>query len=344
MALRRGMMAAIAVVAAAVPVTAVAGTAAASDGGTSAVAGRAPGGDTAAAPDSASDFRVKTFADAVEIARAAVAGSEYKRYTELIRVRGDSGKPEVREVKDLMLWAVTFKEPGTSEPRDLRVVIGGLNGEIIDLREEVAHEADTRGVIPDRTVISPESTASFADALNLARFYSVTLEAGEGNPYYLIDRSENGMPDLVTQFDAVNGSVESAIELDFSGLVSTLASPLEGYLNVKDTDTAGAAETFTVVPLSDGQVALKSRLTGKFVRVDTAPTGPTEPAMRLRADAVEAGAAETFSLEKENGHQLRLKSGITGKYVVSGGLLRADGTHDQAAKIRFIAQVPSTLQ
>ncbi|MFF7183555.1 hypothetical protein [Streptomyces sp. NPDC008121] len=118
-----------------------------------------------------------------------------------------------------------------------------------------------------------------------------------------------------------------------SGLVSTPAGLLDGYLGVQGKSTAGTAETFTIAPLSGDGIALKSKLTGKSVRVDTALTGPADPAMPCAQMPAGAGAAEKSTLEQTGQGDMRLKSGITGKYVVRDGLIAADGNTDQALRL-----------
>lgn len=88
-----------------------------------------------------------------------------------------------------------------------------------------------------------------------------------------------------------------------------------GHLALQPQTKAEAGDTFTLVPLQGGEVALKSKLNGKFVMVDQSTNGPAQPNYQLRAGSDTAGPWEKFTVERPDRNSLVLKSSSTGKYV-----------------------------
>ncbi|MER7958169.1 hypothetical protein [Streptomyces sp. NPDC096030] len=120
------------------------------------------------------------------------------------------------------------------------------------------------------------------------------------------------------------------------GLLTVLPDPLHrGYVKIAPADKAEAAETFTLVTFRNDEVALKSKLSGKFVMADLSQTGTAGPTYHLRAASDTVGPWEKFTIEK-SGDATVLKSNASGKYVYdSNGTLTAHGGLDHALKLRI---------
>ncbi|MFF7183379.1 hypothetical protein [Streptomyces sp. NPDC008121] len=118
--------------------------------------------------------------------------------------------------------------------------------------------------------------------------------------------------------------------------VTTLGGETQGgYLSPQDREEADASSTFTIVPLDRNEVALKSKLNGKFLMADQSTNGPAGPTYHLRAAADAAGPWERFRLATTADGLITIKSASTGTYIwnASGsGTLSGHGTQDQAAQ------------
>ncbi|MER7959839.1 hypothetical protein [Streptomyces sp. NPDC096030] len=124
--------------------------------------------------------------------------------------------------------------------------------------------------------------------------------------------------------------------------VTTLGGEMQGgYLSLQHHDQADDSSTFTIVPLDNNEVALKSKLNGKFLMVDQSTNGPAGPSFHLRAGASEVGPWEKFTLDKLSDGTNALKSSSTGKYVWNAsGTLTGYGEPAQAAHIAIAPANP----
>ncbi|MGW2207179.1 fascin domain-containing protein [Streptomyces sp. NPDC001774] len=124
--------------------------------------------------------------------------------------------------------------------------------------------------------------------------------------------------------------------------VTTLGGEMQGgCLSLQHRGQADDSSTFTVVPLDNSEVALKSKLNGKFLMVDQSTNGPAGPNYHLRAGASETGPWEKFTLDRLSDGTTALKSSSTGKYVRdAAGTLTGYGEQAQAAHINIAPANP----
>ncbi|MFF7183194.1 hypothetical protein [Streptomyces sp. NPDC008121] len=122
------------------------------------------------------------------------------------------------------------------------------------------------------------------------------------------------------------------------GYLITRPATERDYLGFGQSDAPQDAKTFSVVLLKNNEVALKSKLNGKYVMVDQTTNGPAGPNYHLRAAADSIGPWEKFTLHKTGGGSVLLKSVSTGRYVQnSSGTLNGHGTESQAAAFDLAA-------
>ncbi|MFF7183601.1 hypothetical protein [Streptomyces sp. NPDC008121] len=108
------------------------------------------------------------------------------------------------------------------------------------------------------------------------------------------------------------------------------------YLAFRQADAPQAADRFTLVELKDGEVALKSKLNGKYVMVGQSTIGSAGPNYHLRAASESAGPWEKFSLHTTSDASAVLRSSSTGLYVQhSNGTCLGSGTESQAVKFQI---------
>ncbi|MER7959837.1 hypothetical protein [Streptomyces sp. NPDC096030] len=138
--------------------------------------------------------------------------------------------------------------------------------------------------------------------------------------------------------DASQGWTRAAAPADMTlrlgnSYVTTLGGEMQrGYLSLATRNEADPSSTFTIVPLDRNEVALKSKLNGKFLMVDQSTNGPAGPTYHLRAAADQAGPWERFTLATAADGLMTLKSTSTGKYVWNAsGTLAGYGEQGQAA-------------
>ncbi|MFF7183331.1 hypothetical protein [Streptomyces sp. NPDC008121] len=120
------------------------------------------------------------------------------------------------------------------------------------------------------------------------------------------------------------------------GYLTTRTAAERDYLGLRQTDTPGDAETYSIVELQEGGVALKSRLNGKYVMVDQSTNGAAGPTYHLRAVSGQIGPWEKFDLQRVSETSYVLKSSSTGRYVWnSTGTLSGAGDKSQALKFEL---------
>ncbi|MER7959838.1 peptidoglycan DD-metalloendopeptidase family protein [Streptomyces sp. NPDC096030] len=140
-------------------------------------------------------------------------------------------------------------------------------------------------------------------------------------------------PDSVSGTDS--GLVQTAdvtLHSD-SGYLTTLPAAQRGYLAFHQDETPQEADRFTLVELKDGEMALKSKLNGKYVMVDQSTTGFAGPNYHLRAASDSVGPWEKFTLHTTSDGSALLRSSSTGLYVQnSAGTLLGTGTESQAVR------------
>ncbi|MFF7183335.1 peptidoglycan DD-metalloendopeptidase family protein [Streptomyces sp. NPDC008121] len=142
---------------------------------------------------------------------------------------------------------------------------------------------------------------------------------------------------LLSAPDGVSGAesgqtVQTDITLHSdSGYLTTLPADQRDYLAFRQADAPQEADRFTLVELGDGEVALKSKLNGKYVMVDQSTIGLAGPNYHLRAASSTVGPWEKFSLHTTGDGSAVLRSSSTGRYVQnSAGTLLGAGTESQA--------------
>ncbi|MFF7183204.1 hypothetical protein [Streptomyces sp. NPDC008121] len=172
------------------------------------------------------------------------------------------------------------------------------------------------------------------------------LVAGKYATVHATLTTSSGTHPVITSSGAVIGSAsDSEVTLALGGShVTTLGGEMQGgYLSVQHRDQADDSSIFTLVPLDNSEVALKSKLNGKFLMVDQDTMGDAGPNYHLRAGASEVGPWEKFTLDKLSDGSTALKSSSTGKYVwnaFGSGTLTGYGEQTQAAHIAIAPANP----